>query len=218
MKLLLARHGNTFSPDMTPVFVGARDDMPLVDEGKRQAERFAEFLKANKTQIKAVYCGPLKRTREFAEIVVSTLKLAITPVIDQRLNELDYGDWSGRTNEEVVAKFGENALKGWNDSSIWPTGCGWGASPTEIADEVSSFVDDLLTNYGVEDTVLAVSSNGRLRYFLKLAPGLFEQRAERKSLKVAPGNACQLEFRDGVRLDYWNQSPFSLPMPGTQPA
>ena len=207
MKLLLARHGNTFSPDMTPVFVGARDDMPLVEEGKRQAERFAEFLKANKTQIKAVYCGPLKRTREFAEIVISSLNLAVSPLIDQRLNELDYGEWSGKTNEEVVARFGEQTLKGWNDNSIWPNKCGWKSSPDEIVGEVSSFVDDLLTSYRVDDTVLAISSNGRLRYFLKLLPGVFEQRAELKSLKVAPGNFCQLEFREAVKLDCWNQSP-----------
>lgn len=208
MKLLLARHGNTFSPDMTPVFVGARDDMPLVEEGLRQAERFAQLLRLRSTNIDAVYCGPLKRTRQFAEIVISSLQLPSPPVIDERLNELDYGEWSGKTNDEVIARFGEDVLAGWNDNSIWPHHCGWQSSPEEIAQQAATFVKDLNKKYSNGQTVLLVSSNGRLRYFLKMVPAVFDQKAADKSLKVAPGNFCQMDFTEGkASLDFWNESP-----------
>jgi probable phosphoglycerate mutase len=214
MKLLLARHGNTFSPEMTPVFVGAQNDLPLVSEGYRQAERFAKWVQSHfqaenkNVKLAAVYCGPLKRTRQFAQQVIQSLKLDLSTIIDERLNELDYGAWSGKTNEQVMSQFGEEALKGWNDHSSWPDGCNWGSSPTEIAREVGSFVDDLVRNHKHDETILAVSSNGRLRYFLQLISGCFEEKALDKSLKVSPGNACEIEIEaSGIRLISWNQSP-----------
>jgi broad specificity phosphatase PhoE len=208
VKLILARHGNTFSPEMTPVFVGSADDMPLVAEGEAQAARFAQLLAMRKIQPAAVYCGPLKRTRLFASIVHSALKLKDIPVIDDRLNELDYGGWSGKTNEQVESEFGASVLKNWNDHSQWPEGCGWGSTPEDLAEQVKSFVSDLLRRHAVDDAVLCVSSNGRLRYFLKLMPGLFEEKAADKTLKVAPGNGCQIDFDGGkAKLAYWNESP-----------
>jgi len=208
MKLLLARHGNTFSPEMTPVFVGSREDMPLVAEGYRQAERFAELIKLQQSKISAVFCGPLKRTRQFAETVISTLQLDLKVEIDDRLDELDYGDWSGKTNGEVEAMFGESALAAWNDDAVWPSDCNWQPSSEEVVRQVTSFVDDLQLRHLAHETILSVTSNGRLRYFLKLVPGAFEEKAQQKKLKVAPGNACQLDFADGkASLVAWNQSP-----------
>jgi broad specificity phosphatase PhoE len=215
MKLLLARHGNTFTSEMTPVFVGSANDMPLVEEGERQAIRFAEFCEMKALTITAVYCGPLKRTRRFAEIVCERLSLSCTPVVDERLNELDYGGWSGKTNEEVATEFGDDVLKAWNGHAVWPENSHWGANEEAVIADVVSYIDDLRRRHGGEDVVLSVSSNGRLRYFLKLLPQLFDEMAAGKSLKVAPGNACQLTLeRDGeCKFDYWNQSPAKLLAP-----
>ena len=209
MKLLLARHGNTFTSEMTPVFVGSANDLPLVEEGERQAQRFAEFCKLQVLPISAVYCGPLKRTRRFADIVCSQLGLSCSSIVDERLNELDYGGWSGKTNEQVATEFGDAALKNWNDHAVWPTASNWGASEESVVSAVKQYINDLCTRHDDDDVVLSVSSNGRLRYFLKLMPELFDEMAAAKKLKVAPGNACLLTLtKDGsCTFDFWNESP-----------
>lgn len=209
MKLLIARHGNTFTQEMIPVFVGSANDMPLVDEGERQASRFSQFCKMRGLVPAAVYCGPLLRTRRFAEIVCQELGLPCVPVMDERLNELDYGGWSGKTNEQVVAEFGEAALKQWNDHGVWPADSNWGAAPEAVIADLNSYVADLHKRHAPDDVVLSVSSNGRLRYFLKFIPQLFDEMAANKNLKVAPGNACQITMDEtgNFKLDFWNESP-----------
>jgi broad specificity phosphatase PhoE len=208
MKLLLARHGNTFSPGAVPVFVGSKDDMPLVEEGYRQAERFAELLKIRKIKPDAIYCGPLQRTRKFAELVAASLHLDLPLIIDERLNELDYGGWNRKSNDEIIAQFGQSVFDGWNDASIWPTNSGWPSSPEELGEQVRSFIADLKNQHPGDETILVVTSNGRMRYFLKLINGAFEQHQKDHALKVAPGNFCQLTFGDSEpTLQSWNESP-----------
>jgi len=208
MRLVLARHGNTFSPDVVPVFVGSKDDMPLVEEGYRQAERFAKLLKMRDIKLDAIYCGPLQRTRKFAELVAASLNLDLPFTIDERLNELDYGGWNGKSNDEIIEQFGQTAFDGWNDASVWPTNSGWPSSPEELGSQVRSFVEDLMKQYSGDSTILVITSNGRMRYFLKLIAGAFEQRQKERTLKVAPGNFCQLTFGESKpTLQSWNESP-----------
>jgi broad specificity phosphatase PhoE len=211
MKLLLARHGNTFSPGEVPVFVGSKDDMALVDEGYRQAERFAELLKIRKIKPDAIYCGPLQRTRKFAELVAASLRLELPLIIDERLNELDYGGWNGKSNDEIIAQFGRSVFDEWNDASVWPTNSEWPSSPEELSDQVRSFIADLKNQYSADKTVFVVTSNGRMRYFLKLIDGAFEQRQKDHTLKVAPGNFCQMTFNDAeATVHSWNEPPTKL--------
>ena len=44
IKLIIARHGNTFNKGETPTRVGSRTDIPLVDSGKEQAKLIGEYL------------------------------------------------------------------------------------------------------------------------------------------------------------------------------
>jgi probable phosphoglycerate mutase len=208
MRLILARHGNTFAPGAVPVFVGSKDDMPLVEEGHRQSERFSRVLQMRQIKPDAIYCGPLQRTQKFAQLVAEALKLELRPIVDERLNELDYGGWNGRSNDEIIAQFGQDVFDGWNDSSIWPTNSGWPSSPEILGEEVRSFVEEMVKKHPEGSTVLVVTSNGRMRYFLKLVDGAFEQRQKDHTLKVAPGNFCQLTVGEGrPSVQLWNESP-----------
>ena len=44
MDILCARHGNTFAPGQRAVFVGAKEDLPLTEEGETQARDLAIAL------------------------------------------------------------------------------------------------------------------------------------------------------------------------------
>ncbi|CAM6001761.1 unnamed protein product [Sphagnum balticum] len=206
MKLILARHGNTFGAQDKVTWVGSKNDLPLVAEGLAQAERFGDALKHNEEKIAAIYYAPLLRTKTFAEIIAKKLNSDIPLIEDERLTELDYGQWSGRSDSEIEEIFGKECLLGWIDKSIWPQNCGWAESATIIEEQVRSFVEELLANYPDQRTVVAVSSNGRLRYFLKLISSEFERRVTEKSFKVATGRMCVLNFEQGKSsVSAWNE-------------
>ena len=210
MKILLSRHGNTFGPGDPVVWTGSTNDIPLVQKGEEQAHELAKTLLAQKIFPTAIYSGPLQRTRRYASLVIEKMGLSLSPLIDSRLNEVDYGDWTGLTHEEVKARFGEEPLDNWDKKCLWPQTGNWGSSEAVIQKEVFSFIQDLDEKYASPDTVvLVVTSNGRLRYFLKLAEAEFKRRVEEGSFKVKTGNICGLlsKGHHQIEIKFWDQKP-----------
>ena len=61
---------------------------------------------------------------------------------------------------------------------------------------------------GEGDAALLVTSNGILKFFLKLVPGAFEDMAARGSLKVATGHCCALRHGPrGWEVLFWDREP-----------
>ena len=69
----------------------------LSDEGRRQARRLGERLADD--PIAAVYCSPLSRTVETAEIVARPH--GHTLIRRDGLREISHGRWEGLTRDEV---------------------------------------------------------------------------------------------------------------------
>lgn len=211
MYLILCRHGNTFDKGDKVVFTGCRQDFPLVARGHEQAQACAHALRTSGVILASVYCGPLLRTRATAEMIAAQNSPSLGVAIDSRLDEIDYGAWAGLSSEEVASAFGQATLDAWNRLSIRPVNCGWAPSEEDIISQVRSFAAQTASRHGVHDKVLAVSSNGRLRYFLHLLPGEFKRRVQAGSFKVGTGHLCCLEFRDNNwNLLFWDVSPDNL--------
>jgi len=204
LRIILSRHGNTFDPDEKVVWVGSRNDKPLVPKGREQAETLAAALIEKKIKIDAVYAGPLKRTKEYASIVCNKMNLSFQPKIDQRLIEFDYGNWAGLTNDEVIKKFGEKEFKDWQDHSVWPKNSGWSGSDEQFTKELKDFLSDLIKNHKQDDTILVVSSGGKMRYFLAMIN-------DKREPKIKTGHVCEMTY-DGKALKIlsWDLSPEKL--------
>jgi broad specificity phosphatase PhoE len=225
MKLILARHGNTFEPGEAVVWTGATNDLPLAKEGIAQAKRLAKALLDAAIQPAAIYCGPLKRTLDYANLIATEIaeqektKSSVNgsiprtiplTVIDQRLCELDYGYWTGLTDQEVIERYGVDELEAWDQRSQWPQAAGWTEAENNVIQEIQSFFEELKHCHHPNDTLLIISSNGKLRYFLSLIPGEFQKRLEQKSFKVKTGNICILDVLiDRVLVAKWNSSNIS---------
>ena len=74
--------------------------MPLDDTGREQAAELAE--RAAEHDFKALWCSPLLRARETAEIVAR--RIGLEPKADARLMETDSGDWTDRSFADVRAE------------------------------------------------------------------------------------------------------------------
>ena len=95
--VFLARHGET-DYNARRRFQG-RLPVPLNATGRAQAHELA--IRAAPVGFVELWCSPLARARETAEIVGAALGLR--PHEDARLVETDSGDWTDRTYEEVTA-------------------------------------------------------------------------------------------------------------------
>ena len=208
MKLVLSRHGNTFPPGEKAVWIGCRSDLPLVEEGRRQAMRLGAELREAGIVPAAIYCGPLSRTSEYAEIVAAQLDYSVTPIVDAALTEIDYGDWEGLSSEEIRQRFGASMLDDWENDSTWPASTGWQPGEAELARKLESFVSRLACAHAEADTVLAITSNGVLRHFLRLDRDAFVARAQARATKVATGKIGIIEVDESFRrVAVWNEAP-----------
>jgi len=203
--LLFARHGNTFAPGDKVVWVGRETDLPLVEKGLQQAAAAAEAFRYKGLIPDAIYCASLQRTRRFATIVAETLDLP-APVIDGRLDELDYGAWAGRSNDEILAADPAvaEAMEAWNSADAWPAQAGWVSRRETVMAALSEFAAERLAS-GLHRRPLVVSSNGILRFLPRM---LLESDAQLPSFKMRTGHLGLITRRNGgALLEAWDASP-----------
>ena len=116
--------------------------------------------------------------------------------------------WEAKSTEEIHALGGADELKAWDKFGHWPASPGWSPPQETIAANVAQLAQSLATSLDWNDAALLVTSNGILKFFLKLVPGAFEEMAARGLLKVSTGNCCALVCEAGTwRLLFWNQQP-----------
>jgi broad specificity phosphatase PhoE len=103
---LLIRHGKHNGPD--GVLLGRSDAAGLSDEGREQIRRLGFFLA--RPQVDFIYTSPRLRCRETA----AELAIAFgAPVeTDEALDEVNYGEWTGRTFDDLA---GDAVWATWND-------------------------------------------------------------------------------------------------------
>jgi broad specificity phosphatase PhoE len=99
--ILLVRHGET-DWNREKIFRGVYD-VPLNDNGRHQARLAAKALRSDK--IDAGYTSPLSRATETASIVLGPHGIQAEP--HQGLLDIDYGDWTGKSESEVVRNWPE---------------------------------------------------------------------------------------------------------------
>jgi len=205
IRLLLVRHGNTFEADQIPTQVGARTDLPLTQTGLMQAEAIARYLLSEKIRPAAIYQGPLKRQKETADRIAAPFQMPtqIVPV----LTEIDYGPWEALTAESIQAKWPTEYF-GWTEQSLWPEKIFKGTIPLKVIEE---WIFHLSQTHRPGDTVVAVSSNGLIRYFYSLEKEKWKQLADARQMekiKVKTGHFCDLSLiGERIVVNGWNLNP-----------
>ncbi|MEA2220183.1 MAG: hypothetical protein QOJ35_2809 [Solirubrobacteraceae bacterium] len=97
----LVRHGQTAS-SARKAYSG-RGDVALTAEGREQARRVAQRLAG--AGIDAVFTSPLSRARDTAQAIADATGAPLT--VDERLTEVDYGDFEGLDRADASARLGQ---------------------------------------------------------------------------------------------------------------
>ncbi len=208
MLLILARHGNTFGPDDTPVWVGANEDLDLVEKGLEQSREIGRGLVAAGIVPDRILAGPLKRTRTGAALAAEQCGFSGEIEIDERLREIDYGVWGGKSDAEIAERWSADAIEAWRERSIVPAGAGWSPSPEALKANARAVYDAATRDRGPDTAVLIVTSNGILRYFHALLAG-DTARPEDAKVKTGRLGAARIS-QAGADLLLWNAEPSAL--------
>jgi len=97
--LVLIRHGQT-TWNQEGRYSG-QTDIPLSEEGLRQAQHLAERLRGQSFQ--AIYSSDLQRARQTAEPIARATGAPL--YFDPRLREINQGEWEGMLFEDIRRRF-----------------------------------------------------------------------------------------------------------------
>jgi alpha-ribazole phosphatase len=104
-RVYLLRHGEV-AVEYHRTF-GGRIDMDLSPRGREQAKALAGYLR--RVKFDAIYASPMKRAQQTLAPLAAEFR-ALTPVTLADLREVDFGEWTGHTWEQVQEKFGAHAF------------------------------------------------------------------------------------------------------------
>jgi probable phosphoglycerate mutase len=182
VEVVLVRHGET-EWSRTGRHTG-RTDVPLTEEGERQARAVGEALRGR--QFALVLSSPLTRA-------LSTARLAgFEPEIWEDLAEWDYGEYDGVTTPEIREKV--------PDWTVWGYGALGGESVADLAARADRVVERLLAAGG---DVLIFSHGHFLRVLTARWLGL--GAAEGRLFALDSGTLSTLGFEREQRvIRSWN--------------
>lgn len=199
-KIIICRHGNTFRAGEIPLRVGARTDLPLVEDEK--AKRIGRFLQEKGMIPDLILAAPLKRTMCTAEIAMREIGVRVPVLPDERFREIDYGVDENKTEDEVIARIGKQAIDDWNKNCTVPSG--WIVDVPKIINNWKNLANEWHIE-NPEKTLMIVSSNGIIRF----APHILknaEDFIKNNNLKVSTGGICIFKKRgdDDWFCEAWN--------------
>lgn len=203
-RIIIARHGNTFTKDQTPTRVGGRTDLPLVEE--ERGTLLGEYLTDAGLIPHKIWAAPLKRTMQTAKLAVKAMGINLTVEEDDSFREIDYGPDENQTEDKVIARIGQEAIDKWNQQAIVPDG--WKVDVQGTIDTWIKLGEKVAKEYK-DKNVLVVSSNGVIR-FAPYLTGDFKKFSSEHDIKVGTGCVCIFEKEDENSpwvCTVWNLKP-----------
>ncbi|MFN3827012.1 MAG: histidine phosphatase family protein [Micavibrio sp.] len=203
-RLIIARHGNTFNAGETPRRVGARTDIPLTTTGQEQARKLGQHLKEAGLIPSQAFSSQQQRTRQTASLALEAMGLSLDATPLASLNELDYGPDENKTEDDVIARLGAQALKDWDEKAVVPRG--WLVDPVAQIASWQELARQLESDHHGE-TILIVTSNGTAR-FAPYITGNYDEFCRNFPIKLATGSYGLINNTDGHwQVESWNIKP-----------
>ena len=188
-RLYLVRHGAT-PLSAEDRFSGAAN-VYLSAEGRSQVGHLSHRLADD--DISAVYCSPLDRAMETAELIARPHRLDLIP--RDGLREISHGHWEGLSRREVEGQFPEEYAAWETDPFTFaPLE---GESGISVLARALPVIREIVVNHK-DKNVLVVSHKATLRLLISSLLG-FDVRGYRDRLDQAPACLNILDFKDPVR-------------------
>ncbi len=201
-RLYIVRHGNTFAAGETARRIGARTDIPLVESGIAQGDALGHDFASRGMRFDRAFVSPLLRTRQTFDRIAAALPVQPSVQSAEWLAEIDHGPDENRTDAEIVARIGEEALRRWDTDAIAPDG--WQVGEQARLSAWRGLFRDLA---GMDDDVLVVTSNGAARFALMADATLIGAVGSSLKLRTGAWGRIDVDPEGRPRLVEWDRRP-----------
>ena len=163
-RILAIRHGETaWNVDTR---IQGHLDIPLNDNGLRQARRVARALASRET-IHAVYSSDLQRAHDTARAIAEASRAPLT--LHTGLRERCFGLFEGKTWAEIETTWPEESARWRKREPAWaPQG---GESLLQMRERVTQALHELMREH-VDQQIVLVAHGGVLDQLYRLATGI----------------------------------------------
>lgn len=119
MTVILLRHGRSTS-NTAHTLAGRSEGVDLDDKGRSQAE--GVVARIGELPVKVIVRSPLLRCERTVEPLATAL--GMTPLVDERITEVDYGSWTGRKIADLVKEPLWGVVQQQPSAAVFPDGEG----------------------------------------------------------------------------------------------
>jgi broad specificity phosphatase PhoE len=200
----------------THVTLAHRDaDVPLTEEGRRQARAAGRHLRDTFGAFQAVYISPYRRTRATGKLAVASLEPPPPAVIEERLRERDFGVIESLTRHGFMTLFPQEWERRKKVGKYYyrPPG---GESYPDVNLRVHSFLGTLVREHPGQQ-VLVVTHSVVVLAFRRLIERLEEDKVLELDRNDEPKNASLSVYESepgkaigtGLTLRQWNFVPWT---------
>jgi probable phosphoglycerate mutase len=158
LRLHFLRHGQT-PMSRANVFCGGQLDPPLTEDGLAMAEAFAQAYRD--VEWRAIYSSPLNRAMSTAAPLARLLAMSVES--RPELAELHYGQWDGKTADEI-SRTNHVEYERWVADPAWNPPMG-GETAVALAQRMTRAVEEIAAAYD-DGNVLVVSHKASIRVVL----------------------------------------------------
>ncbi len=195
--IYLVRHGTT---DLVgKMLCGTTPGIHLNDEGRQQAQKTAAYLA--QYPIKALFCSPIQRAVDTAEIIGKTLALPASQ--KEFLSEIDFGDIQG-TEASILRE-----LPLWTQFIQHPAEVSFpnGESVIDVQKRASAGLAALASQFAEQEEIVCVAHGEVI--LLTVADFIGLPLDEMHHLTIDTACVTRLEwFNDRKRLRFHNYRPY----------
>lgn len=207
--VLLVRHGRT-AANVAGVLAGRTAGVGIDETGLAAARALGQRLRD--ITLSRVVSGPLRRCRETAQALVAGAEV----VVDDRLTECDYGDWTGRPLAELRRQRLWKVVQDHPSAAVFPGGESLRAVQARAVDAVRQHDAEVAELAGAGAVWAAVSHADVIKTVVADALGMHLDHFQR--LVVDPCSVTAVSFTErrpfvirlndvGAPLDFLAPSP-----------
>ncbi|MFD2417168.1 histidine phosphatase family protein [Amycolatopsis pigmentata] len=164
--VILLRHGRS-TANGSGVLAGRTPGVGLDDTGRKQAEALCRRLAG--VPLAEVVCSPLERCRQTVAPLLA--ERGLTGTIEDRLSEVDYGEWTGRELKTLTGEPLWRVVQAHPSAAVFPGGEGLAAVQARAVAAVREHSARIIAEHGEEAVWLLCSHGDVLKAILADALG-----------------------------------------------
>ena len=166
MTVILLRHGRSTS-NTAGTLAGRSEGVELDDRGREQAQAVAERLGV--LPVVEIVRSPLLRCEQTVEPLAT--RLGLTPMVEDRIVEVDYGQWTGRTIKELLAEPLWKVVQQHPSAAVFPEGEGLATVQQRAVQAIREHDARLAAHHGRDVLWVACSHGDVIKSVLSDAMG-----------------------------------------------